>query len=197
MSSNSELSRKLRRQLLDIARASIAYGLKHGRPLPVDLHQCPPDITAPRAVFVTLEKSGKLRGCIGSLEAHEPLVLNVSRNAYAAAFSDHRFPPVTDTELDALDIHLSILSPPEEIGFSSEQELIGKIRPGIDGLTLIDGSRKGTFLPSVWKSLSKPDVFLRHLKQKAGLPSGYWSPALRVYRYTAETIDESRIGDQE
>ena len=197
MLSNSELSLELQRQLIGTARASIAHGLEHGRPLPVDLRYCAPEITALRAVFVTLEKSRKLRGCVGSLDAHEALVVNVSGNAYAAAFSDHRFPPVTETELDALDIHLSILTPSCEIDFRSEDDLLGKLRPGIDGITLVEGSRKGTFLPSVWESLPKPDVFLRHLKQKAGLPRDYWSATLRVYRYTAEVIGENRVADQE
>lgn len=195
MLSAKALNKVSRRQLLDTARASIVYGLKHGRPLPVDPDQCGRDLTVLRAAFVTLEQSGTLRGCIGSLEAHEPLVRNVARNAFGAAFNDHRFPPVRETDLDTLAIHISILSPSEPIACDSEQDLLDKIRPGVDGLTLVEGSRKGTFLPSVWKSLPEPTAFLRHLKQKAGLPADYWSPTLRFYRYTAETIEAETAGD--
>jgi len=71
--------------------------------------------------------------------------------------------------------------------FDSEAELVAQLRPGIDGLVLIEGMRRGTFLPSVWEQLPDPWQFLDHLKQKAGLPSGYWSPTVRVERYTTES----------
>lgn len=141
-----------------------------------------------RATFVTLEIGGQLRGCIGMLEAHRPLANDVAENAFSAAFRDPRFPPLSDVEFDDLEISISVLSPPEEMSFSSEKDLLDQIRPGIDGLILEEGFRKGTFLPSVWEQLSEKEAFLEHLKQKAGLPPGYWSDTLRVFRYTAEYI---------
>jgi len=123
------------------------------------------------------------------LEARRPLAEDVVQNAFAAAFGDPRFPPVTEPEVDKLDIHISVLSPLEEMHFASEADLLRQIRPGIDGLVLEDGPYRGTFLPAVWESLPDKRDFLRHLKIKAGLPPDYWSNTLRVWRYTTEMIE--------
>jgi len=122
------------------------------------------------------------------LEACRPLVEDVAENAVAAAFHDPRFPPLSRDEFDDLKISISVLSPPEEMSFSSEADLLSQIRPGIDGLILQEGFQKGTFLPSVWEELPETEMFFEHLKLKAGLPAGYWSDTLRVFRYTAEYI---------
>jgi AmmeMemoRadiSam system protein A len=135
-----------------------------------------------------LKKSGELRGCIGSIEAHRPLVLDVAHNAYAAAFLDHRFAPLDTRELAEISLDISILTPTEEIQFDNEADLIEKIRPGIDGLILEDGLHRGTFLPSVWESLPDVESFWRHLKLKAGLPIDHWSASLKVSRYTSESF---------
>jgi len=172
--------------LLHIARDAIARELDPAAscmPLQADL---PAELLEERASFVTLETDGRLRGCIGTLEAYRPLVEDVKCNARSAAFQDPRFPPVTCRELTGLEIHISVLSAPENIPFSSEADLLGKIRPGIDGMILEDGFHRGTFLPSVWKQLPDKRQFLAHLKQKAGLPPAYWSENLKAYRYTAE-----------
>lgn len=125
---------------------------------------------------------------MGSLEATEPLVSNVARNAFSAAFRDPRFGKLTREEFPNLEIHISILSPPEELHFESEADLISQIRPGIDGLTLIENGRRGTLLPSVWRSARDAREFLAHLKKKTGLGANYWSDTVRVERYTAESI---------
>ncbi len=174
--------------LLSIAAQSIEHGLNHGRPLEPDPHDYPAALQAERATFVTLQIDGELRGCMGVLEAIRPLVIDVARNAYAAAFEDPRFPPLTRAELPRLDIHLSVLSPWEPLHFESESDLLGQIRPGIDGLILEDRGRRGTFLPSVWEQLPNPADFFEHLRHKAGLPSGYWSETLRVSRYSTESF---------
>jgi AmmeMemoRadiSam system protein A len=145
-----------------------------------------PELQVERATFVTLTINGALRGCIGMLEACRPLAEDVAENACAAAFGDPRFEPLSKEEFDLLDIHISVLSPPEEMTFSSEADLLEKIRPGVDGLILQDGGRRGTFLPSVWGELPGKEIFWMHLKMKAGLPTDYWSDTLRVFRYTAE-----------
>jgi AmmeMemoRadiSam system protein A len=176
------------RDLMDLAWASIRRGLSDNRPAPVDVESLPEALKERRACFVTLEKHGQLRGCIGSLQAIRPLALDVAANAYAAAFRDPRFPGLTEDELPQLEIHLSLLTPPEPVDCSSEQDLLRRIRAGVDGLILEDGERRGTFLPSVWEQLPDPVMFLQHLKRKAGFPADYWSTSLRVYRYRAETI---------
>ncbi|PPD32840.1 MAG: AMMECR1 domain-containing protein [Methylomonas sp.] len=173
---------------LTLARASIQQGIQTGQPLPIDLSAYPPELTNKAASFVTLERHGQLRGCIGMLEAQRPLVKDIAENAFAAAFRDPRFPGISANELADLDLHISILSPAKAMHFSSEQDLIAQLKPGIDGLILQEGYRRGTFLPSVWEQLPDPSLFLRHLKQKAGLSADYWSSQLNVYRYTTETF---------
>lgn len=177
--------------LLDIARASIANGLSLGRPLRINPDDYPAALQQPHASFVTLQINERLRGCIGSLEAFRPLVEDVAENAFAAAFRDPRFPPLSEQEFTQLDYHISILSPSEPIEFKSENDLLNKIRPGIDGLVLEEGGRRGTFLPSVWESLPSPRQFLAQLKVKAGLPADYWSDNIKVERYTVEDIKSS------
>jgi AmmeMemoRadiSam system protein A len=182
------LTKQQQQQLLTLARNSIEYGLQKGRPLKIVLADFPAELAKPRATFVTLQKHQQLRGCIGMLKATRPLAEDITENAYAAAFNDRRFPPLQADELKELEIHLSILTPPELIAFSTEQDLLAQLQPGIDGLILEEGGQRGTFLPSVWASLPEPERFLRHLKQKAGLPANYWSETVRVYRYRTEAI---------
>ncbi|MCB1819855.1 MAG: AmmeMemoRadiSam system protein A, partial [Gammaproteobacteria bacterium] len=159
----------LRAQLLDVARRSIEHGLATGRPWSVSPSEYPPDLKAVRASFVTLQHAGQLRGCIGHLEAVQPLVVDVAENAFAAAFRDPRFRPLSAQEWPQIDLHLSILTPAEPMRFRDEADLIQQLQPGEDGLILQDGPYRGTFLPSVWESLPDPVDFLVHLKHKAGL----------------------------
>jgi len=188
MSATNELMPELRQVLLDLTRISIDFGLSHGRPLELMLEEYPLILRESRATFVTLQINGQLRGCIGSLEPHRPLVADVAYNAYAAAFMDHRFSPVTQKERGILDIHISLLSLPTLMTFSSEADLLVQIRPGVDGLILEDRGRRGTFLPSVWETLTNPRDFLTHLKHKAGFPHDYWSQTVRISRYTTESF---------
>jgi AmmeMemoRadiSam system protein A len=185
-----------RATLLRIATESIAHGLRHHQPLPVTSADFPPSLRADRATFVTLyaiaSAGRQLRGCIGTLQACMPLVEDVAHNAFAAAFHDPRFPPVCSEELPAIDIQLSILSPPELMSFVDQNDLVGQIRPGVDGIIIeekgVFGGRRGTLLPSVWENLSDPRRFIEHVKLKAGLPPDYWSASIKAYRYTAESV---------
>lgn len=186
---HTSLTKEQQQKLLILAKNSIQHGLATGKPLTVDRADFPAELTVPRATFVTLEKHGQLRGCIGMLTAVRPLVEDIAENAFSAAFNDPRFPPLTADELDELDIHLSILTPAEPMEFSSEQDLLSQLQPNVDGLILQEGFRRGTFLPSVWEQLPEPEQFLRHLKQKAGLPPDYWSDSIKVSRYHAEIIE--------
>lgn len=183
------LSKPDKQQLLDVAAASIQYGLENGKALPIAVDDYSEPLQQQGACFVTLHINDQLRGCIGTLDAFRPLIVDVAKNAYAAAFRDPRFTPVSDSDYEKLHYHISILNPAEPMQFDSEQDLLNQLQPGIDGLTLEDRSHKGTFLPSVWESLPKPDEFLMHLKQKAGLPLNYWSDTLKVSRYTVEDVE--------
>jgi AmmeMemoRadiSam system protein A len=185
-----DLDAGARRTLLELARRSIANGLREGRALAAHASDFGDTLQAKRAAFVTLKEGEKLRGCIGHLQAVQPLVQDVAENAFAAAFRDPRFPPLQPDEFDVVRIEISVLSPPEPMRFSSEQDLLAQIRPGRDGLILEDGAARGTFLPSVWESLPDPGDFLRHLKLKAGLPPEHWSPQLRMSRYRTESFAE-------
>ena len=186
MSSTDALSALDRATLLEVARASIRHGLDQGQALPVNPEDYPETLRLLRATFVTLEIGGQLRGCIGALAAYQPLVQDVAAHAYAAAFEDPRFPEVRADEFPKLELHISVLSPPEPLRFGSEAELLAQLRPGVDGLILHFRHYRSTFLPAVWEHLPDPYVFLAQLKQKAGLPLDFWSPELQAERYTAE-----------
>lgn len=170
----------LRRVALD----SIRMGLSHGRPLAVEPADFPPRLRAPGAVFVTLEKGGTLRGCIGSHLAERPLVEDVAKNAFAAAFRDPRFPALVEEELEDLEFHISLLTHPERLTVGGREELLTKLRPGLDGLLLEDPPRRSTFLPQVWDALPDPQDFLEELLLKGGFPRDHWSQTLQVSRYT-------------
>jgi AmmeMemoRadiSam system protein A len=178
-----------REALLKAARASIRHGFEHGSPLPVDPDRFSPRLREPGACFVTLRRSGQLRGCVGSLEATRSLVEDVAQNAFASAFRDSRFQPLTQEEQAGLEVHLSILTPPEPLPCRSEAELLSKLQPGIDGLIVQDGRYRATFLPSVWESLVEPKKFLAELKRKAGLREDHWSDGIRFQRYRTESIE--------
>jgi len=187
--SECRLTRPGQRLLLDLARASIRHGLQEGQPLAVSLKELAAELVVLRASFVTLLKDGRLRGCVGSLEAWRPLAVDVAENAFAAAFRDPRFPPLRANEAADLTIHLSLLTPAIAMIFSSEADLLAQLQPGIDGLILAEGPRRGTFLPSVWAELPTPQLFLAQLKRKAGLAADYWSPDVHIWRYTTEMVE--------
>lgn len=182
------LTEKTKTTLLDIAVKSIRHGLDNKTALSVNPLDYDDELQLMRASFVTLHINSVLRGCIGSLSAYRPLVQDVSANAFAAAFSDPRFPPVNSADIAKLDYHISVLTEATPMVFNSEEELLQQIRPGIDGLILNGNGRRGTFLPSVWETLPNKRDFLNQLKLKAGLPSNYWSDNVRVERYTTESF---------
>jgi uncharacterized protein len=183
-----DLTPEQRQMLVDLAASAIRHEIERGRPPAVDPRDYPEPLRVEAATFVTLEREGRLVGCIGTLEPRESLVESVASNACAAAFRDPRDLGPRPRTTDGLDIHISILSPMEPMQFDSEEDLLRQIRPGVDGLLLEDGFHRGTFLPSVWDQLPDPSDFLAHLKTKAGLPPGYWSSSIRVFRYTAQSV---------
>jgi AmmeMemoRadiSam system protein A len=168
--------------LLSLARKAIeeVWAKRRWEINPVDY---PSALRKERATFVTLEKKGNLRGCIGSLVAREALVSDLIRHARAAAFEDPRFPPLSPEEKSSIDIHISVLSPTREMDFSSQKDLLDQLEAGRDGLVLLEGDRQATFLPSVWNSLPVAEDFLGQLKVKMGFPPDYWSPRMQARRY--------------
>jgi AmmeMemoRadiSam system protein A len=180
-------SAEQQQRVLRLAADAIESGLRQQRYDP-ELKALDEALRAERASFVTLQLDGQLRGCIGSLEAFRPLATAVAGNAWAAAFRDPRFLPVTRPEAGRLEIHVSVLSVPEAMVFESEADLLAQLRPFVDGLVLQEGGLRGTFLPSVWETLPDPADFLRQLKRKAGLPQDYWSSSLRISRYSTQSI---------
>lgn len=179
--------------LLRIARNAIGERFGHpaapapGTPEATNLAE----LAQPGASFVTLTQGGRLRGCIGSLEAHRPLAADVAANALAAAFDDSRFSPLVAEELARTRVEISLLTPAEPIAFTDEADAVARLRPGIDGVILTRGERRATFLPQVWESLPTPRHFFIQLKLKAGLPADYWDGQITLARYGVQKWKEN------
>lgn len=140
-----------------------------------------------RATFVTLRwLDGNLHGCIGALVPRRTIVDDVAHNAVAAALHDPRSHAIRLSDVDELDLELSILSELQRIPVRTEKEALDAIRPGIDGIVLIWHEHSATFLPAMWEKIPDVREFLRALKAKAGLPQEFWDDAVHLERYTAE-----------
>lgn len=176
--------------LLHLARAAIA-GALHVPHAALDIESHMAWLAKPGATFVTLMQRGELRGCIGSLQASDPLIDDVSRNALSAAFRDPRFAPVTVGELDTTGIEVSLLSELQPIDFVSEADALNQLRPHIDGVVFEYGSHRSTFLPQIWEDLPQPRQFLARLKLKARLPENFWSEGVKLSRYTVSKWREA------
>lgn len=189
---STELSPRAQQLLLALARSSIEQALQHGMHAAFQPQLESEEVEAPGASFVTLRERGThaLRGCCGSIEAHLPLAEDVWRNARASAFADPRFPSLTHAEWPNIELHISVLTAPVPFEVASEAELLGTLRPRIDGLVLEYGPHHATFLPAVWEQLPEPVEFLRHLRAKAGLAPQFWSPQLRWSRYTVQEFGD-------
>jgi AmmeMemoRadiSam system protein A len=179
----------LGRALLAIARSAIGTELGIGQIADAN-HAA---LAQPAATFVTLKRSGELRGCIGSLKPLRALAVDVRENAIAAAFRDPRFPPLAVVEFASTSVEVSLLSADERLDVSDEHDLLVRLRPGVDGLVLEYGRHRATFLPQVWESLPEPRSFVTALKRKAGLPGDFWSPQLNVSRYGVTKWTESEF----
>jgi AmmeMemoRadiSam system protein A len=153
--------------LVTAARSSIQHGLQSRDTETINVENYDPELQEIRATFVTLKIEQALRGCIGTLEAKYPLIRSVTEYAYAAAFRDPRFKPLSQDEYEKITLSISILTPAEVIKFNSESDLINQLVPNIDGLIIKSGNRSATFLPAVWESLPHAEKFLSQLKAKA------------------------------
>lgn len=175
------------RILLALARGAIAEQCGLASVMP---DTSAPWLQEPGATFVTLTQNGRLRGCIGSLEAHRPLWQDVRANAVAAARRDPRFAPLTAEELSYTRVEVSLLSPQQPMQFASEADALAQLRPGVDGVVLEHGRHRGTFLPQVWEQLPTREEFMAHLKLKAGLPAQFWADDVRLSRYSVDKWKE-------
>ena len=178
--------------LLKIARQAIENAVNK-IPLPeLELSKMPQRLQKQGASFVTLTIGEKLRGCIGTLQAVQPLALDVQEHAVAATLDDYRFPPVSPAEVGLLNIEISCLTPSQPLEFQDGGDLINKLRPGIDGVVLRRGTQHATFLPQVWESLPQPEDFLSRLCLKMGAPPDIWKhEKLQMEIYQVEEFKET------
>lgn len=189
--SGAQIASDERLALLRIARQAVEAAAR-GQDLPaLEMADCPARLQAPGASFVTLTRSGALRGCIGGLQASIPLALDVREHALAAATEDYRFLPIQADELAELEIEVSVLTEPRPLGYASPQDLMARLRPGIDGVILSSGLRRATFLPQVWEKVPDAATFLSMLCEKAGLREhAWWEGGLEVATYQVESFHE-------
>jgi len=188
-----------RRVLLNLARKTLT-AVVAGKKIPeVDPAELPAELTAERGCFVTLNKSGKLRGCIGYILPNGPLYKAVMENTRNAALRDERFlrdprfGPVKTAELGEIEIEISVLTVPKPLAFTSFEDLLAKLRPTVDGVVFQARSRQSTYLPQVWQKIPDKKQFLTQLAKKAGLnlPDWAWKPdAVKILTYQAEVFGE-------
>ncbi len=189
--SENQLSLEERSLLLEQARQALASGVSGVPSASLNLEDFPPNLCQPGVAFVTLTIDGRLRGCVGALDAYQPLVEDVREHAVAAALKDYRFPPVQPDELADISIEISRLTAPVPLAYDDSDDLLQKLRPGIDGVVLKDGLQRATFLPQVWEKLPSPVTFLEHLCQKMGAPADLWrQKKLEILVYQVEEFHE-------
>ena len=179
--------------LLDIARRSLSTYIGKQRQVEPQLDTLPDALQQPGASFVTLYSFGRLRGCVGSVEARLPLALDVALNAVAAATRDPRFPPVTRDELARLRLSVTVLSPLRQLAYESQSDLEHKLRPGMDGVMIAWQSRRSLLLPQVWERVPEPRDFLLALTEKGGIPRSELAaqpPTIAAFSFTAECCEE-------
>jgi uncharacterized protein len=174
--------------LLDIADTAIREGLHGLLQTKPDLDALPAVLRSPSGAFVTLHVGGELNGCIGSVAGREPLAFETARHARSAAFADPRLPALRPADYAGLHIEVSVLTPLTPIEAATRAELVGRLRPGVDGVLLVAAGRQAVFLPKVWEQLRDPEDFLDHLLRKAGLPPTWWPPDTTALRFTTDSF---------
>lgn len=176
--------------LLSLARAAIKSSFLNSK-VDTSFVEEYPELKEEGASFVTLTQDGQLRGCIGSIIAHRPLVDDIIHNARSAAFKDPRFVPLREDELEMTKIEVSLLTLPQALEYKDRADLKSKIRVGIDGVILKQENYQATFLPQVWEELGEFELFFSHLCQKAGLDSGCLESHPEIYTYQVEKVKEN------
>lgn len=181
------LNEQQRQRLLQVARTAVCAACC-GEPEP-DLTTSDAALTAVQGAFVTLHTAdGDLRGCIGHIEGHLPLIETVAQMAVAAATQDPRFPRVRCEEVPELHVEISAMSPIRELGDVAEIEV------GRHGLIVSRGYQRGLLLPQVATEYGwRREEFLAHTCQKAGLPSDAWRDKHTLIEcFEAEVFGEPR-----
>lgn len=189
---NGSLSPDDRKRLLELAREAMTDAVTGKRKKDIDISSISDPLRQIGASFVTLTIEGDLRGCIGTLEAYQPLYRDVQDHAIQSALEDYRFPPVTAEEIPLISIEISRLTSPVPLPYKKPEELPGLLKPHVDGVILKDGFHRATFLPQVWQQLPEPPIFLSHLCQKMGAAPDLWKrKVLEVSIYHVEEFSES------
>lgn len=177
--------------LLKLAREALECGVTRKPLPPLDTKMVSPNLIEDGASFVTLTIDDDLRGCIGALEATQPLVQDVREHAIAAALNDPRFLPVSENELGSIKLEVSRLTAPVLLEYSTGEDLLKKLRPHVDGVILQHGRYRATFLPQVWEKIPDPAEFLNALCHKMGASQNLWRDTkLQVYTYQVEEFHE-------
>ena len=185
----SEIDKK---KLLKIAREAITCAVRNEQLKRIKFQEHSQLLRDPGASFVTLTIREKLRGCIGTLEANQPLILDVQEHAVAAAMEDYRFPVVREEELQLINIEISRLTPVHLIDYSNPEDLVSKIRMNVDGVLIKAGGKRATFLPQVWEKVPDPEKFLSQLCVKMGAPPDLWRGRhVQIYTYQVEKFKEA------
>ncbi len=176
-----QLDESNRQRLLHLARLALEEGVRK-RELAEMEEEPEGALREFRGAFVTLWKAGRLRGCIGYVEAQKPLYQTVRECAIAAALRDPRFDPVIADELPALALEISVLSPLTDVAPD-------QVEVGLHGLMISRGPQRGLLLPQVaveWKW--DRERFLQETCLKAGLPPEAWRHGARIQAFTAEAF---------
>jgi AmmeMemoRadiSam system protein A len=189
--SSAHLSPADEATLLTVGLDAVAQVLGTGRFDPPAPDAFVGPLAEPGASFVTLTRDGALLGCIGTLTAHRALVVDVAHHAVAAGFADPRLPPITVDDYRAMEMKVSVLTPPEPMSVGDLPDLVRSVEPGRDGLLVESRSGHATFLPSVWEQLPDPVRFLDALWHKAGWRPGFWPADLRASRYRTHEITDT------
>jgi AmmeMemoRadiSam system protein A len=194
-----------KKSLLQLARHTLEYYFDTKEKMLIEVDDLDEELTQKRGTFVTLTKGGELRGCIGHIEAVQEIYKDIIDNALSAAFSDNRFRPLEQEELNNIKIEISILSEPRELKYTSTEDLLNQLVPLRDGVIIELGRNGATYLPQVWEGWENPpssrfirdygragkEEFLTSLCEKAGLDPDEWKKGnLKVSVYQAEVFCE-------
>lgn len=189
MTDTEQLTREEGQRLIAVARKAIEAKLLEKSSQ--ETEEIPPKFQQKGGTFVTLSMDGALRGCIGHIIAKESILEGVEENAVNAAFRDPRFPPLSPEEWDRVRVEVSILTDPKPLSYEGPEDLLQKLRTGVDGVIIRKGHHQSTFLPQVWEQLPDKEAFLTHLCLKAGLEGDAWrKEPLEVLTYQVQAFEE-------
>jgi len=188
---DEKLSPEEQKTLLRLARESIDHAVRGEKLPPIKMTSLTSSLSGHGASFITLTINGQLRGCVGALEAYQPLAEDVREHAAAAALEDPRFPPLSKDELSRTQIEVSRLTRPIPLDYKDADDLLSKLRPHVDGVVIRDGIRRATFLPQVWEKIPDPSEFMDNLCYKMGAGHRHWrNKHLEVFVYQVEEFHE-------